>query len=174
MQDSLKVGNTYQHTVLERIKFLEQPRPHSLLSLRPPIINLARKDTAIVYIWYIYIYIYNYILWKYICIYYIYYRCIYIIYYRCIYIYIYIFNIGRQFITYLNYVYNRKIWRQINDNYKQLSCGCVYVLTTNNKDMHTSLLKNYIIHAIQYIFMYYIICNTSSLPCTKLPVAKDR
>ena len=24
-------------------------------------------------------------------------------------VYIYIFNIGRQFITYLNYVYNRKI-----------------------------------------------------------------
>ena len=45
MQDSLKG----EYTPAESMMFMEQPRPHFLPSSRQPAINLARKDTAIVF-----------------------------------------------------------------------------------------------------------------------------
>ena len=50
--------------------------------------------------------------------------------------------------TFFNYVCNWKIWRQINDNFKQFYCGCGYGPFTNNRGMYASLLKNYIVYAI--------------------------
>ena len=57
-------------------------------------------------------------------------------------------NIGRQFITFLNYIYNWKIWLHVNDGFKQLYHGCSYGPFTNNKGMYINLLKKYIIYAI--------------------------
>ena len=40
-------------------------------------------------------------------------------------------------LVFVNYVYNWKIWRHINDVFKQIYCGCVYVSTLNEKDEYT-------------------------------------
>ena len=58
---------------------------------------------------------------------------------------IFLYNMGRKFIIFWNYVCKWKMWCQINDNFKQLYCGCGYGPFTNNKGMYTNLLKNYII-----------------------------
>ena len=39
----------------------------------------------------------------------------------------------------VNYVYNLKICRHINDVFKHFCCSCGYVSTANNKGMYTKL-----------------------------------